>query len=100
MQVSLAEAIKQLRDELRESVLEAQGQDILFTPKEIEVELAITFGAEVKAGGSVKLFAFLDVSSEIKASDSHQHKIKLKLDVTDGAGNPIKVSSLVLPKGV
>lgn len=99
MKIQLAEAISQLRDDLRQAVLEGgqaqreEGQKILFTPRGIELELAFTFGTEAKAGGGFKLLAFLDLSTEAKASKSNEHKIKLILDVADENGNPLKVSS-------
>jgi hypothetical protein len=96
----LSEAIAQLRESLRYAVLEGKDKDIVFAPKEIELELGITFGTEAKVGGGVKLLAFLDLSAEAKTSDSHQHKIKLKLEVTDKAGKPLKVRSSKLPAGL
>lgn len=100
MRVSLAEAIRQLRDELRGAILEGQGQQIIFTPQSIELELAITFGTELKAGGGLKLLAFLDLSAEGKQSSETIHKIKLSLSVADENGNPIQVSSNKLPRGL
>jgi hypothetical protein len=100
MTITLAEAIRQLRDDLRQAVLDAEGQDIVFTPRAIEVELAITFDTEAKVGGGVKLLTFLDLSGEGKAAHSNQQKIKLTLDVADGNGNPINVNANKLPKNL
>jgi hypothetical protein len=100
MRVTLADAIKQLRDELREAVLESKGQDIVFTPEAIELELGITFDTEVKAGGGFKLLAFLDFSAEAKTGNSNQHRVKLTLKATDDKGTPLKVRSKQLPKGL
>jgi Trypsin-co-occurring domain 2 len=99
-QIPLAEAIQQLRDELREAMLEVEGQDIIFTPENIELELGVSFGTEEKAGGGFKLLAFLDLSVEGKAKQESQHKIKLSLGVTDGIGQPLKVRSREKRKGV
>jgi Trypsin-co-occurring domain 2 len=100
MQITLADAIKQLRDELREAVLEGKDEDIVFTPNGVELELGVTFGTEAKAGGGFKLLAFLDLSAEGKASRESQHKMKLSLSVADKDGQPIKVRSDKVPKGV
>jgi hypothetical protein len=54
MQVPLADAIQQLRDELREAILGGRDKDIVFTPNEIELELGINFTAEAIAGGGFK----------------------------------------------
>jgi hypothetical protein len=100
MQVPLSDAIQQLRDELREAILEGQGQDIVFTPNGVDLELGITFGTEAKVGGGFKLLAFLDLSAEAKGSRESQHKIKLSLSVADKNGRPIKVRSDAVPKGL
>jgi hypothetical protein len=100
MQIPLADAIGQLRDELREAVLEGRDTDIVFTPNGVELELGIEFGAEAKAGGGFKLLAFLDLSAEGKTSGKSQHKIKLSLAVADKNGHPIKVQSHAVPKGL
>jgi hypothetical protein len=93
MQIPLVDAIQQLRDQLREAVLEGQDQDIIFTPRGIDLELGVTFSVEAQASGGFKLLAFLDLSTEAKAHRESQHKIKLKLSVADKKGNPLKVRS-------
>jgi hypothetical protein len=100
MQIPLAEAIRQLRDELREAILEGKDQDIVFTPNGIDVELGINFTAEAKAGGGLKVLAFLDLSAEAKASRESQHKIRLSLAVADRNGQPIKVRQSKVPGGL
>ena len=89
MQIPLADAIQQLRDELRNAVLEGADKDIIFTPNGIDLELGITFGMEAKASGGFKLLTFLDLSAEAKASRESQHKIKLSLSVADKNGAPL-----------
>ncbi len=100
MQIPITDAIQQLRDQLREAVLEGRDQDIVFTPNGVEVELGVTFAAEAKAGGGFKLLAFLDLCAEAKASRESQHKIKLSLSVADRHGQPLKVRSGTVPKGL
>jgi len=91
MQISLSEAIRQLREELRKAVLDGMDEDILFTPNAIEIELSVSFSAEAKAGAGVKMMTFIDLSAEAKTAQQSQHKIKLSLSVTDKNGKPIKV---------
>jgi Trypsin-co-occurring domain 2 len=98
MQIPLSDAIQQLRDELRDAILEGKGQEIVFTPNEIDIELGISFRAEAKAGGGFKLFAFLDLSAEASTSRENQHKIKLSLSVADKNGQAIKVRSESVPR--
>jgi hypothetical protein len=98
MQIPLSDAIQQLRDELRKAILEGKDQDIIFTPNGIDIELGVSFSAEAKAGGSFKLLAFLDLSTEAKVNRESQHKIKLSLSVVDKNGQPLKVRSDAVPK--
>src|SRR5271166_806223 len=98
MQIPLSDAIQQLRDELRQAVLEGKDKDIVFTPNGIDIELAVNFTAEAKVGGGFKLLAFLDLSTEAKANRESQHKIKLSLSVADKNGQPIKVRSDAVPQ--
>ncbi len=100
MQVPIAVAIQQLRDELREAILEGKDKDIVFTPNSIDLELGITFATEAKAGGGFKLLTFLDLSTEAKASRESQHKVKLSLSVADNSGQPIKVRLDTVPEGL
>ena len=91
MSIPLSEAISQLRDELRKAVLERKGEDIIFVPKQIELELGVTLETEAKAGGGFKFV--VDLSAEAKASRSSAHKVKLILDVTNDKLEPIKILS-------
>jgi Trypsin-co-occurring domain 2 len=100
MQIPISDAIQQLRDQLREAILEGNDQDIVFTPSGIDVELGITFSTEAKTGGGFKLIALLDFSAEAKASRESQHKIKLSLLVADRDGKPLKVRANAVRRGL
>lgn len=93
MDIPLSQAIQQLREELRQAVLDGNDQDIVLTPDKIEVELAVRFNMEAKVHGGFKLFAFLDMSAEGRAGRERQHSIKLRLSVADRDGKPLKVKS-------
>jgi hypothetical protein len=99
-QIPLSDAIQQLRDQLREAVIEGADKDIVFTPNSIDIELAVTFKAEAKAGGGFKLLAFLDISGEATAGRESQHKINISLSVADKKGQPIRVRSDAVRKGL
>ena len=99
-QILLSDAIQQLRDKLRAAILEGKDQDILFTPNAIDIELGVSFSAEAKANGGFKLLAFLDISGEATAGRKSQQKIKVSLSVADKDGQPIKVRSDAVPKGL
>jgi NTP-dependent ternary system trypsin peptidase co-occuring protein len=99
-QIPISDAIEQLRDQLREAILEGKDQDIVFTPNSVEIELAVTFRAEAKASGGFKLLALLDMSGEASVGRESQHKIKMSLSVADGNGLPIKIRSNKIRKGL
>jgi hypothetical protein len=99
-QIPLSDAIQQLRDELREAILDGKDQDIVFTPNTIDIELSVNFSVEAKAGGGFKLLAFLDISGEAKTGRESEHKISISLSVADRNGQPIKVRSDAVPKGL
>ena len=92
MAIKLADAIQQLREQLSEAVQAGQNQQIVFTPTNIDLELAVTFTEEAKADGGFKLLAFLDLSAEAKVGRESQHKVKLSLAVrkSDGSGLDIR----------
>jgi|SRR5271165_160259 len=97
MSIPLSDAIQELRDELRKAVLEGKDQDIIFTPNSIDIELAVTFATEAKAGGGFKLLTFLDLSTEAKVNRESQHKVKLSLSVANKDGLALKVRSDAVP---
>ena len=99
-QIPLSNAIQQLRDQLREAILDGKDQDIIFAPNSIDIELAVTFKAEAKASGGFKLLTFLELSGEASAGRESQHKIKMSLSVADRDGQPIKVRSDKVRKGL
>jgi hypothetical protein len=98
--IPLADAISQLRDQLRLAIIEGSGQDIVFTPKEVELELAVTFEVEAEASGGFKLLALLDLSAKGAVTRGQDHKLTLRLDVANAKGEPIKVRSDILPSGL
>ena len=100
MQIPIGDAIQQLRDQLREAILEGKDNDIVFTPNGIDVELSVSFKAEATGKGGVKLLAFLDLSAEAQASRESLHKIKLSLSVADKNGQPLNDWSDAIPKGL
>lgn len=98
-EIPLSDAIQQLRDQLRQAILE-DDQDIVFTPNSIDIELGVTFKAEAEARGGVKLLALLDLSGAASAGRESQHKFKMSLSVADKDGQPIKVRSDAVRKGL
>jgi hypothetical protein len=93
MPIKIADAIRQLREQLSEAVVTGPDQGIVFTPTNIDLELAVNFTEEAKAGGGFKLLAFLDLSTEAKVGRESQHKIKLSLAVKKSDGSGLNISS-------
>jgi hypothetical protein len=100
MQIPLTLALSQLRDELREAVLESKGKDVVFTPKEIEFELAVTFDVKEEARGGIKILALLDLSAGTSNASQFSHRVKFKMDVANDRGEPLKVRSTKSTSGL
>lgn len=97
MRVQLSEALAQMKDELRQAILDT-SKDIIFVPKDVELELMVSFDVEAKAGGGVKLLTFLTATGEVSQTQSDQHKLTLKFDITDASGKPLLVRDTDPPK--
>ena len=88
--VTVADAIKQLRAQLEDAQREGVGKDLRFVAKSVEVELGIVFKIEVEGGIGVKAW-FLDISCKAKAGDETTHKVKLVLEPVGRDGKPTLV---------
>jgi hypothetical protein len=88
--VTIAEAIKQLRAQLAEAQREGSGKDLRFLTKSVEVELAIVFKTGVEGGASVKAW-FLDISGKANKADETTHRVKLILEPIGPGGKPTQV---------
>lgn len=89
--ITVADAIKQLRTQLEDAQREGSGKALRFLARNVEVELAIVFKSEKEGGGGVKAW-FLDVSGKAKAGDETTHKVKLVLEPVGRDGKPTLVS--------
>lgn len=89
--VTVADAVKQLRAQLEEAQREGAGKDLRFVAKSVEVELGIVFKNEIQGGVGVKAW-FLDISGRANAGDETTHKVKLLLQPVGRDGNPTLVS--------
>ena len=88
--VTVAEAIKQLRAQLEDAQREGAGKGLRFLSKSVEVELAIVFKSEIEGGVGIKAW-FLDISGKGKSSDEATHKVKLVLEPVGRDGKPTLV---------
>jgi len=96
--VTLAVAIQQLREQLREAAKGGEEEDLRFLPESVEVELDVKFSLEMEAGGGLKLWSILDLSGKAKTGDETTHKVKLILKPVDRSGNPTLIGSSKLER--
>jgi Trypsin-co-occurring domain 2 len=89
--VTVTEAVKQLRVQLEAAQQEGAGKALRFLARSVEVELSIVFKSETEGGAGVKAW-FLDVSGKAKASDETTHKVKLMLEPVGPDGKPTLMS--------
>ena len=89
--VTIADAIKQLRAQLIEAIREGEGKSVRFLPKSVEVELTMVLKSQVDGGGGIKAW-FVDVSVKGSTGNEATHKVKLTLDVVGPGGKPTEIS--------
>src|SRR3954447_21340022 len=89
--VTVADAIKELRAQLENAQREGVGKDLRFLAKSVEVELAIVFKSETEGGAGVKAW-FLDTSGKAKAADETTQKVTLVLEPFGRDAKPPLVS--------
>jgi hypothetical protein len=90
-EITLADAIRELRTQLVEAAAGGEGSPIRFVPKTAEVELGITFRVEAEAGGGFKLFSLVDLSGKAKGGSESTHKVKLTLEPVGRDGKPFLI---------
>lgn len=96
--VTIAEAIKQLRTQLEdaqqqlaETQPQSSGKGLHFLTKSVEVELAVVLKAETEGSVGLKTW-FVDTSVKAKDADERTHKVKLVLEPRGPGGGPVEVS--------
>jgi hypothetical protein len=86
--VTVAQAIRELRAQLIEAADEGQSSDIRFVPRSVEVELDIKFELESQGSAGFKVLSLVDLSGKAKLGRESSHKIKLTLDPVNKDGKP------------
>lgn len=91
MALTVSEAIESLRSELAKAQQNGEGKDLRFTVQEVELELDVLL--DVEADGKAKANVWL-VAGEVKGkvSNSHAHKLKIKLQPLQKGNQPLEVS--------
>lgn len=97
-QITLAQALVNLRKDLEIAQKEGAGQDIKFKVEEVEVEFQISASSKVGGGGSGELnagFWKLALKVDVEKSDQVSHKVKFKLRPETNKGEDVKVSGSI-----
>lgn len=90
--IGLADAIRELRQELARAIAEGEGESLRFKPGPIELELQLEIGKEGGAKAGVKWFV-VSASAEGKVTQASTHKVKLTLQpVSPEGGEDVKIS--------
>ncbi|MEU8242976.1 trypco2 family protein [Actinoplanes missouriensis] len=88
----LADALESLRDQLREAVDRAQGEELTFTCESIEVQLQVVVTNTRKVEGKAGLWSVVTVGAGVDHATSATHTIKLVLKPEQAGGRRIKLS--------
>ena len=89
--ITLSEAIQNLRGELLVAMQAAPGEALQFRLGPIEMELEVEVTRELSAKGGLKWW-LIEAGAEAKRASSATHKIKLVLEPIGADGARIKVS--------
>ena len=90
--VTLADAIRQLRTDLALAQEQGLNQKIRLAIKEVQVELSMVAKTGDEAGGGIKAW-LIDVSAKSTRGNESGHKIILKLEARDSIGE-LQVSDM------
>jgi Trypsin-co-occurring domain 2 len=82
-EISLEDAIKDLRTQLQNAAAKGEDAAIRFVAKSVEVELSIVINREAEVKAGAKLWSIFDFSGSVKGGDENTHKVKLTLEPVD-----------------
>lgn len=83
--ITLPEAIGQLRADLALAQQQGEGQQIRLAVQEVQIELSIVAKLGAEAGGGIKAWV-IDASAKGSKARESGHKIILKLEARSGEG--------------
>jgi hypothetical protein len=92
-QISLEDAIKDLRTQLQNAATAGTGAGIRFVPKTVEVELSIAITKEAEGKASGGLWSIIDLSASGKYANEQSHKVTLTLEPVGKDGKPTLIKS-------
>jgi hypothetical protein len=78
--LSIGDALESLRDQLRDAIDRAQGNDLAFICKTVEVQLQVTVTKTMKGSIKAGLWSVVTVEAGADAAKADVHLIKLILD--------------------
>ncbi|MEV6151054.1 trypco2 family protein [Nonomuraea sp. NPDC052129] len=90
--LSLTEALSSLRSQLEEAVRRAQGEELTFICKSVEVQLQVTVTTTAKGSVKAGLWNVVTVDGGVDRAKADVHQIKLVLDPKlAGSADPVEV---------
>lgn len=89
--VGLADAIAQVRRDLKDAQDEGDEQEVLFSVGDVELELTVEVSKSGGGGGGVHI-GVLSVGASGDVSKSDTNKIKVTLHPVDVDGEPLQVA--------
>lgn len=95
--IGIQEAIAALREELIESVIASQGEQLRFEVGEIMMEFQIELERSVEAQGGIK-FWVVELGAGETVKDKNVHKIVIPFKPVRMDGKPILTGSTEVPE--
>lgn len=78
-ELTLAEALGSLREQLLDALDRAQGAELALICKSVEVELALTLTTTYRGEGKAGLWSVITVGGGVDHSSGSTHRVKLSL---------------------
>lgn len=91
MEIELADAVAELRDELTRAVARGAGQDITFQVGPIELEFTVELRADTRARAGFKAWV-VSGDAEVGAGRARTHRVSLTLHPQGRDGRPLPIS--------
>ncbi|WP_031515230.1 trypco2 family protein [Streptomyces sp. NRRL F-5123] len=91
MEIELADAVAELRDELTRAVARGAGQDITFQVGPIELEFTVELRADARARAGFKAWV-VSGDAEAGSGRTRTHRVRLTLQPQGRDGRPLPIS--------
>lgn len=85
--LTISEALASLRTQLVTAIEDAEGEELSFLCRAIEVQLQVTVTTTTKGSAKAGLWSVVTVGGDLERAKADVHQVKLTLEPTFGGGS-------------